>query len=381
MQRILHCIILLFLGFCTVAQNFNQDISDYTLRVDSVPFQLVNYEGFGPKPSGSPALDLTRDWLLKKYQQYGYAPQIDTFIYQGKKAYNIIVEKHGEDSNQWIIIGAHYDSVDESPGANDNGSGVVATLQIARIIRDLNPRVGVRVINFGAEELGYIGSSHYVNNTLKSTDSIQLMINLDQLGGTLGKDNSKIVCERDEFQNPSSNNELSALKTDTLATILTLYTDLMPVLSAAYASDYIPFESKGIVITGLYQESDYKDHYHQSSDRVSNMDVNATEEVIRGAVAATMYFSRVPTTAGINNRVYSKPIITPNPAQDNVIFPTINYPFQVQIFSNLGYLLMDKEMNVSDRLDVAFLPNGIYSVRISDLRNIQTSYSTLIIAR
>ena len=50
-----------------------------------------------------------------------------------------------------MIIGAHYDSVEESPGANDNGSGVITTLQVARIIKDLNPKIGVRIINFGAE--------------------------------------------------------------------------------------------------------------------------------------------------------------------------------------------------------------------------------------
>ena len=213
----------------------------------------------------------TLEWIIENYKDYGYFPIIDTFKLGSIESYNIIIEKQGSIPNQWIIIGAHYDSVEESPGANDNGTGVISTLQIARIIKDLNPRIGVRIINFGAEEQGFIGSSHYVRNTLAPSDSILLMLNLDQLGGTKGEDNRKIYCERDDDVNPLSNNLPSSLMTDTLAKIISIYTDLEPIISDAYSSDYVPFEDDGIIITGLYQESDYSDHYHKSTDLVSNI--------------------------------------------------------------------------------------------------------------
>ena len=303
MQRVFHFLNIFFISLFVNAQVFNQAIADETQRVDSVINLLVEYENFGPKPTGSPALVETLEWIVNKYEYYGYSPVIDTFKIGSNESYNIIIEKQGSDLNQWMIIGAHYDSVEESPGANDNGSGVITTLQVARIIKDLNPKIGVRIINFGAEEQGFIGSSHYVKNTLSSSDSILLMLNLDQLGGTSGKDNSKIYCERDNDINPLSNNVLSSLMTDTLSKIISLYTDLIPVISDAYSSDYVPFENEGMIITGLYQESDYSDHYHSSTDLVSNMDVDATLEVIKGALAATLYFSRMDGFVSVNEIV------------------------------------------------------------------------------
>ena len=192
MQRVYHFLAVLFISVFVNAQVFNQVIADEIQKVDSVKNLLINYENIGPKPTGSPALVETLEWIIENYKDYGYVPIIDTFKLGSIESYNIIIEKQGSIPNQWIIIGAHYDSVEESPGANDNGTGVISTLEIARIINDLNLRIGVRIINFGAEEQGFIGSSHYVRNTLHPSDSILLMLNLDQLGGTKGEDNRKI---------------------------------------------------------------------------------------------------------------------------------------------------------------------------------------------
>ena len=265
-----------------------------------------------------------------------------------------------------MIIGAHFDSVDESPGANDNGSGVVTTLQVARIIKDLNPKIGVRIINFGAEEQGFIGSSHYVKNTLSSSDSILLMLNLDQLGGTSGKDNSKIYCERDNDINPLSNNVLSSLMTDTLSKIISLYTDLIPVISDAYSSDYVPFENEGMVITGLYQESDYSDHYHSSTDLVSNMDVDATVEVIKGALAATLYFSRMDGFVSVNEIVDYNYELIPNPANNYFTITNITSPVFVEIYGVQGNLILAKQVCPNDQIELFDLHSGLYTVSISD---------------
>ena len=82
-----------------------------------------------------------------------------------------------------VVIGAHYDSVAAGPGANDNGSGTAAMLELARVVAQTRPAVDVTFIAFGAEELGLVGSRNYVRS-LPEADrtAIALMINLDMVG-------------------------------------------------------------------------------------------------------------------------------------------------------------------------------------------------------
>ncbi|MDG2042682.1 MAG: M28 family peptidase [Bacteroidia bacterium] len=381
MQKLYYFLSVIFFALTANAQVFNQSISDKIQKVDSVLNQLIAYENIGTKPTGSPALVETLQWISNKYRFYGYNPVIDTFKLGSNESYNIIIEKQGANPSQWIIIGAHYDSVDESPGANDNGSGVVATLQIARIIKDLIPKIGVRIINFGAEEQGFIGSSHYVKNTLLPSDSIILMLNLDQLGGTKGEDNSKIYCERDDDTNPSFNNAMSSLMTDTLSNLISLYTKLTPVISDAYSSDYVPFENEGMIITGLYQESDYSDHYHKSTDLVSNMDVDATVEVIKGALAATLYFSGMNGFTSVNKLVDYHYELIPNPANNYFTITHISSPVFVEIYGMQGSLIHSQQVCPNEQIELFDLPNGLYTVGISDHVNNLKIHTKLIIVR
>jgi aminopeptidase YwaD len=82
-----------------------------------------------------------------------------------------------------IIVGAHYDSVAEGPGANDNASGSAALLEIARVLDLRGQEEGVCFVAFGAEETGLFGSRHFVAS-LASQDqpSPQAMVNLDMVG-------------------------------------------------------------------------------------------------------------------------------------------------------------------------------------------------------
>lgn len=81
-----------------------------------------------------------------------------------------------------LIIGAHLDSVD-TPGANDNASGVSVLLEAAKMLSTLDLKCNVRFIAFGSEEINLVGSTYYVKN-LKSAEwgNIIGMINLDMVG-------------------------------------------------------------------------------------------------------------------------------------------------------------------------------------------------------
>ncbi|MBI2911433.1 MAG: M20/M25/M40 family metallo-hydrolase [Chloroflexi bacterium] len=81
-----------------------------------------------------------------------------------------------------VIIGGHYDSVAEGPGANDNASGTAAALEVARLAAEQGLAYNLRFVGFGAEELGLFGSRHYVESLPpEERRRVTAMINLDMV--------------------------------------------------------------------------------------------------------------------------------------------------------------------------------------------------------
>lgn len=89
-----------------------------------------------------------------------------------------VVGRNGEKCE--VYLGAHYDSVPEGPGANDNASGAAMVLELARSHR----RPGLCVIAFGAEEFGLWGSQAYVKR--HSTAGVRFLLNFDMVGKATG---------------------------------------------------------------------------------------------------------------------------------------------------------------------------------------------------
>lgn len=99
---------------------------------------------------------------------------------------NIIATKRGA-SDRAIVLGAHYDSVEVGKGANDNGSGTAVLLELARVLGTKSQNATLVFIAFDAEELGLIGSRHYVAGLSDDVrKKIVAMLNFDMLGGGSG---------------------------------------------------------------------------------------------------------------------------------------------------------------------------------------------------
>src|SRR6266403_3585506 len=82
-------------------------------------------------------------------------------------------------SNEIVVVGAHYDSVEGAPGANDNASGVAALLEISREFAQLSPECSVRFVAFVNEEppffyWGQMGSMVYAKAARARGDDIKL---------------------------------------------------------------------------------------------------------------------------------------------------------------------------------------------------------------
>ena len=91
--------------------------------------------------------------------------------------YNVIAESKGGDKNHVVVVDAHLDAI-YGAGMLDNATGSAAILDIAQKMKDVNPQNKLRFIWFGGEELGLLGSEHYVNS-LTSTQASHIGYDLD----------------------------------------------------------------------------------------------------------------------------------------------------------------------------------------------------------
>ena len=96
--------------------------------------------------------------------------------------HNVIAESHAV-ADRIVMLGGHLDSVHDGPGINDNGSGMAALLDVARVMADEHPTVRVRFAFWGGEEFGLLGSKAYVES-LRSAErgEIAAYLNFDMLG-------------------------------------------------------------------------------------------------------------------------------------------------------------------------------------------------------
>ena len=105
--------------------------------------------------------------------------------YKGK-SHNVILDLPGE-TDEYIVLSAHYDSTSLSQGAYDNMSGSVGLLAIADYFMDKTHRYGLRFVWCGSEERGLLGSKAYTEAHEEELKKVALNINLDMIGCTMGK--------------------------------------------------------------------------------------------------------------------------------------------------------------------------------------------------
>ena len=100
-----------------------------------------------------------------------------------RTSFNILAELPGRNDDNVVMVGAHLDSVQAGPGVQDNGSGSAAILEVAVQMAKVTPRNTTRFAWWGAEELGLVGSTAYVNGlSEQEQDDIALYLNFDMIG-------------------------------------------------------------------------------------------------------------------------------------------------------------------------------------------------------
>jgi aminopeptidase YwaD len=109
----------------------------------------------------------------------------DTLLAQ-KNGHNIIGTLKGT-TDDILVLGGHYDSVQAGPGANDNGSGTAVLMELARALAPQAHKYTLVFIAFDGEEFGLLGSRYYVEHlTAAERGKLKGMLNFDMLGGGSG---------------------------------------------------------------------------------------------------------------------------------------------------------------------------------------------------
>jgi hypothetical protein len=139
-------------------------------------------------------LNAAADFVENSFSRVGLQAGRDSYELQGQTCHNIEAEIHGRSREgavaspaSIILIGAHYDSVLGSPGANDNGSGIAALLALARRFAGKTTEHTLRFVAFVNEEPPYflldeMGSNVYAGRSKARGDKISAMISLETIG-------------------------------------------------------------------------------------------------------------------------------------------------------------------------------------------------------
>jgi Zn-dependent M28 family amino/carboxypeptidase len=126
--------------------------------------------------------------ISDRFSKLGYSTRIETYLVGSVKVSNVEATLTGQSKlHEIIVIGAHYDSARETPGADDNASGVAVLLEIARHFKDLRPKRTIRFVAFVNEEPPYFQTDHmgshvYARGCKRRHEKIVGMLCLESLG-------------------------------------------------------------------------------------------------------------------------------------------------------------------------------------------------------
>lgn len=119
-----------------------------------------------------------QEYIIKKLSEVGLQPQLQEF----EGGVNVWAQREGTDASAGVIlVGAHYDTVPVSPGADDNSTGVATVLEVARLLVQRETARGLRVVFFDSEERGLLGSLAFNGGDVR-LDDVRGVVVLDMIG-------------------------------------------------------------------------------------------------------------------------------------------------------------------------------------------------------
>lgn len=270
------------------------------------------------RATGTAGNDSAAAYLVRRYAEMGITARRQSFVAKEavrggpprslptQNIYAVIPGRDAALRAEYVIIGAHYDHLGRSttgaldpeagavirPGADDNASGTAAVLALATRLKRSPARRTIVLANFTGEELGLLGSAHFVEASPVPLPSVQAMVNFDMIGRLR---NDKLI-----VYGVATATELPEL----LARANSGGLKLSAVGDGFGPSDHASFYAKDLPV--LHMFTDLHDEYHRATDVASRIDaagelrvVEFAERVVRELAdrPARLTFTKAPTTA------------------------------------------------------------------------------------
>lgn len=157
---------------------------------DSIGATIQQLQDYGTRMCTSPQAFLAQDWIKNKLSGYGLTVYTQDFPQPAGSSDNVISILPGTTfPDQYIVMGAHYDSYtggSSAPGADDNASGSAGIIEIARILSQYTFDRSLVFCLWSAEELGLYGSTAYAQEAANNNMNILGYLNLDMCGYLYG---------------------------------------------------------------------------------------------------------------------------------------------------------------------------------------------------
>jgi len=240
-----------------------------------------------------------QQYIREQLGQWGTI-ESHNFPYQGRIYQNLILNLPGSRSARPILIGAHFDTIPGTPGADDNATGIAVLLELARSISHKPARSPIRLIAFDLEEYGLIGSRAYANQL---QEPIRLMLSLEMLGYCDRTFHSQKYPANLHYFYPNQANFIALIgnwrsSLDLLRLTFSLRQNgtsaqFLPagdrglLVPMTRRSDHAPFWDLGYPAILVTDTADLRNpHYHQPSDRIETIDLDFLTTVCAGLAAS-----------------------------------------------------------------------------------------------
>lgn len=299
------------------------------VSADSLRIWDLRLQNFQTRYSYSDSIHKARQWLFDKFISFGIDSVWFHHYYYDSDQYNVVATVVGTATpDKVIVVGGHYDSVVLSgnplvwaPGADDNASGTVATLEMARIIAQNPLPVTVMFVPLAQEEQGLIGSQFFARYLYYNNTDVELMINSDMIGHSVDPDPDVEICT-----DPSTMHLY-----DIMRAMANTYTYLKPYYGGSWVSDEYSFQQLGYDAVGTIEGDFHNAGWHTNYDVVDSLDFSYMREVVKMCLATVLDVGHSPSPvenlkavdAGDGERVYLD--WSANPPEENVVYYNVRF--------------------------------------------------------
>jgi len=219
---------------------------------------------------------------------------------------NLVLQLQGKHPLPPILVGAHFDAVPGSPGADDNASGIAVLLELAKHFHQHPARHPIHFIGFDMEEYGRLGSQAYAQDLRRSRTKIKTMISLEMLAYIDPQPGAQKYPSRLEYFYPSTGNFIALLgNLRSIPTMAKLSSHIkysgapcewLPIplrgtlLPDTRRSDHASFWDQGYSALMVTDTANLRNpHYHQPSDTIETLNLDFLESIYNGLVRALHY--------------------------------------------------------------------------------------------